>query len=135
MAGTLIGGGVANAAPTSFPDGGFQTCNGQGGGWNTNRDSNWDKNWDKNRDCRNRYPTTYTRTTSQTVNRSRDGVNVISARCNNGDRFLSENFVTVRGNVRNIVTSGVVRRPDGYFVAYRSNRAQTEVRLTITCRR
>ncbi len=86
------------------------------------------------RDCRNRYRATYTRSTSQTVNRPRDGVDVISVRCDVGDTFVRKDFVTVRGNVRNIVSEGVTHRPEGYFVTYRYNRVPTEVKLTVTCR-
>jgi hypothetical protein len=88
-----------------------------------------------NRDCRNRYPTTYTRSTSQTVTRPKDGVNLISVRCDAGDTLVRHDFVTVRGNVRNIVAEDVTHRPDGYFVTYYYNRVPTEVKLTVTCRR
>jgi hypothetical protein len=142
-AGTLIGAGVADAAPA--PPGNFQTCVAQGvrdaifasrsvpflqrGAFLANQIAR------TNRDCRNRYPSAYTRSTSQTVNRPRDGVNVISVRCDAGDTLVRHDFVTVRGSVPNVVAEGATQRPDGYFVTYHYNRVPTEVKLTITCRR
>jgi hypothetical protein len=136
---------VADAAPASVPQGSFQTCVAQGvrnallasrsvpllqrGAFLANQIAR------TNRDCRNRYPTTYTRSTSQTVTRPKDGVSVISVRCDGGDTFVRRDFVTVRGNVRNVVAEGVTHRPDGYFVTYHYNRVPTEVKLTVTCRR
>lgn len=143
-AGTLVGAGVADAAPAYVPQGTYQTCVTQGV-WNAFAASRSIPLLQRgaflanqiartNRDCRNRYPSTYTRSTSQTVDRPRDGVNVISVRCDVGDTLVNQNLVTVRGNVRNIVAQGVVHRPEGYFVTYHYNRVPTEVKLTVTCR-
>ncbi len=144
MASTLVGVGVADAAPASIPQGSFRTCVSQGV-WNAIAASRSVPVFQRgtflvnqitrvNRDCRHRYHTTYTRSTSQTVTRSRDGVDVISVRCDVGDTFVGRDFVTVRGNVRNIVSEGVTHRPEGYFVTYHYNRVPTEVKLTVTCR-
>jgi hypothetical protein len=145
VASTLVGTGVADAAPASTSQGSFQTCVAQGV-WNAFAASRWVPLLQRgaflanqiarvNRDCRNRYPTTYDRSTSQTVTGRNGGVNVISVRCNSGDTFVRRDFVTIRGNVRNIVAEGVTNRPDGYSVTYRYNQVPTEVKLTITCRR
>jgi hypothetical protein len=146
VAGTLVGAGVADAAPAPNQQGNYQTCVTQGianainvsrsvpplqrGTFLANQIAR------VTRDCRNRYPnSTYIRSASQTATRGRDGVNSISVRCDAGDKLVGHTFVTVRGNVRNIVSERVTNRPDGYFVSYRYNRVPTEVKLTITCRR
>jgi hypothetical protein len=145
VAGTLVGAGMADAAPAPVPQGGFQTCVAQGVphaifGWRSlpllrRGPFLADQIARVNRDCRDRYQTTYTRSTSQTVTRPRDGVNVISVRCDPRDTFVRRDFATVRGNVRNVVAEGVTHRPEGYFVTYHYNRVPTEVKLTVTCRR
>jgi hypothetical protein len=144
-AGTLVGAGVADAAPAPNQQGNYQTCVTQGianavnasrfvpplqrGTFLANQIAR------VTRDCRNRYPgSTYTRSASQTATRGRDGVNSISVRCDGGDKLVGHKFVTVRGNVNN-TSEHTVNRPDGYFVSYHYNRVPTEVKLTITCRR
>jgi hypothetical protein len=145
VAGTLVGAGVADAAPAPNQQGNYQTCVTQGiaNAINVSRSvPAWRRGTflsnqiaQVTRDCRNRYPgSTYTRSASQTATRGRNGVNSISVRCDGGDKLVDHRFVTVRGNVNN-VSERTTNRPDGYLVTYHYTRVPTEVKLTITCRR
>ncbi len=145
LAGTLVGAGVANAAPAPNQGNNYQTCVTQGiaravnasrfvpplqrGTFLANQIAR------VTRDCRNQYPgSNYTRSASQTATRGRDGNNSITVRCDGGDKLVDHRFVTVRGNVNN-TNEHTVNRPDGYAVNYHYTRVPTEVKLTITCRR
>jgi hypothetical protein len=145
VAGTLVGAGVADAAPAPNQQGSYQTCVTQGianainasrsvpalrrGTFLANQIAQ------VTRDCRKRYPnSTYTRSASQTATRGRDGFNSISVRCDAGDKLVDHRFVTVRGNVNN-TSERTTNRPDGYLVNYHYTRVPTEVKLTITCKR